>query len=158
MSYAKLTCTPRVFFAAVTGLIDYLCYCVFEPTLSLRLEDYELSVTYQGLVFAIMPLMYMIGTIITPFAIPKWIEIRVTLIIGSILLGGSILLVGPVYEDTNLVVMLVGLFLSGAFLGPIMIPNMAEMMIATKVKYPDSDLEHANSLLSGILNCCYGMG
>ena len=105
-----------------------------------------------------MPLMYLIVVMITPFAIPKWIEIRVTLIIGSILLGGSILLVGPVYEDTNLVVMLVGLFLSGAFLGPIMIPNMAEMMIATKVKYPDSDLEHANSLLSGILNCCYGMG
>ena len=100
----------------------------------------------------------MFGTILTPFCIPKWVEIRVTLMIGSILLGGSILLVGPVYEEINLIVMLVGLALSGLFLGPIMIPNMAEMMQSTQLKYPDSDLEHANSLLSGILNCCYGTG
>jgi len=102
--------------------------------------------------------MYMVGTIITPFAIPKWVEIRVTLFFGSLLLGGGMLLVGPVYEDQNLNVMLIGLGLSGLFLGPIMIPNMSEMMIATKIQYPESDLEHANSLLSGMLNCCYGLG
>ena len=104
-----------------------------------------------------MPLMYLIVVMITPFAIPKWIEIRVTLIIGCILLGGSVLLVGPVHED-NLIVMIIGLFLTGALLAPIVIPNMNEMMNATKIAYPESDLEHANSLLSGILNGCFGIG
>ena len=36
--------------------------------------------------------------------------------------------------------------------------NEAEMMNATALKYPNCDLDHANSLLSGILNSCYGLG
>jgi len=100
----------------------------------------------------------MIGTLLTPYIIPKWVEIRVVLMTGAFCLGSSVLLVGPFFEEKNLAVMCVGLFISGSFLGPLMIPNMAEMMFATKISYPESDLEHANSLLSGILNCCYGAG
>ena len=35
---------------------------------------------------------------------------------------------------------------------------MAEMMFATQLSYPQADIKHANSLLSGILNCMYGLG
>ena len=31
-------------------------------------------------------------------------------------------------------------------------------MNATKLAYPDCDLDHANSLLSGMLNCFFGFG
>mmetsp|Transcript_37150 Transcript_37150/g.45354 ORF Transcript_37150/g.45354 Transcript_37150/m.45354 type:complete len:115 (+) Transcript_37150:966-1310(+) len=102
--------------------------------------------------------MYVIGTLLTPYMLPKWVEIRVVLMTGAFLLGFSVLFIGPFYEEKNLTVMCVGLFVSGSLLGPIMIPNMAEMMFATKIHYPAGDLEHANSLLSGILNCCYGAG
>ena len=68
------------------------------------------------------------------------------------------LLVGPIYADTNLAVMVVGLVLSGAFMGPLIIPNMAEMMHATREAYPESDLDHANSLLSGLFNCSMAIG
>ena len=135
-----------------------LSYCIFEPTLSLRLEDYGLTQTIQGLTFAIMPIMYMLGTFLTPIVIPRWVEIRVTLITGLFILGFSILLVGPVFVEKNIVVMYIGLFMVGAFLGPAIIPNMAEMMFATKSAFPTSDLEYANSLLSGILSCMYGAG
>ena len=67
-------------------------------------------------------------------------------------------LVGPFYGGLNLPVMLIGLSLTGISLGPLVIPNMAEMMNATALKYPNCDLDHANSLLSGILNSCYGLG
>lgn len=158
LSYTQLLCTSRVIFAALTAMMSCLAYCVFEPTLSLRMEDYGLSQTYQGLIFAIMPLMYMVGTFMTPYAVPRWVEIRVTLIIGMIMLSLSMILVGPFFEEKNLTVMLIGLFLTGSFLGPTIIPNMAEMMFATKRAFPTSDLEHANSLLSGMLSCCYGAG
>ena len=120
----------------MTAMMVNLSYCIFEPTLSLRLEDYDLSQTYQGLIFAIMPLMYMLGTFLTPIIIPRWIEIRVTLLTGLFMLGVSILLAGPIFMDKSLVVMLIGLFMVGAFLGPTIIPNMAEMMFATKISFP----------------------
>ena len=62
-------------------------YGSLEPTLSLRLEEYNLTQIVQGFIFAIQPIFYMIGTFITPYAVPKWVEIRVTLITCQIGLG-----------------------------------------------------------------------
>ena len=60
-------------------------------------------------------------------------EVRTWLITGTFLLGFSVLFIGPFFEEKNLIVMCIGLFVSGCFLGPLMIPNMAEMMFATKI-------------------------
>ena len=46
-----------------------------------------------------MPFAYMFGTIVGSYAMPKWIEIRVTLMVGQLLLGLSVLLVGPFFEE-----------------------------------------------------------
>jgi MFS family permease len=73
-------------------------------------------------------------------------------------MGLSTFLIGPFFSDKNLGVMLLGLVLTGSCMGPLAIPNMAEMMDATKLAYPNCDLHHANSLLSGILNSCFGVG
>ena len=100
----------------------------------------------------------MLGTFLTPYVFPKWVEIRVTLISCLFALGLSTFLIGPFYEDENLPVMLVGLVLAGSCMGPLAIPNMAEMMDATRLVYPECDLEHANSLLSGMLNSSFGVG
>ena len=100
----------------------------------------------------------MIGTFATPYVVPRWVEYRVTLIVCLFGLGFSQFLVGPFYDDKNLTVMLIGLVLTGVFIGPLVIPNMAEMMRATSLRYPDCDMDHANSLLSGLLNCCFGLG
>lgn len=54
--------------------------------------------------------------------------------------------------------MALGFFLAGLFMGPLMIPNMPEMMHATRLAHPDSDLDYANSLLAGIFNSCLGVG
>ena len=51
-----------------------------------------------------------------------------------------------------------GLFMSGALLGPLLIPNVSEMILATKLAYPSNDLDHANSLLSGMFQCIVGIG
>lgn len=58
----------------------YIAYGSLEPTLSLRLVDYDVSQTTQGLIFGIQPLCYMLGTFLTPYIFPSWIEHRVTLI------------------------------------------------------------------------------
>ena len=110
----------------------------------------------MSLIFGIQPFFEMIGTFSTPYIIPRWVEHRVTLMTFLFLLGASTFLIGPFYGDLNLPVMLIGLTISGISLGPLVIPNMAEMMNATALKHPYCDLEHASSLLSGILNCCMG--
>ena len=110
------------------------------------------------MIFAIQPLLYILGTVAAPILIPKWVEIRITLITASLFLGLCYLLIGPVYEDVNLTVMLIGLTISGFMMGLQIIPNMAEMMYATKLKYPMCDLDYANSLLSGLFNCCFAIG
>lgn len=46
----------------------------------------------------------------------------------------------------------------GLFMGPLMIPTMPEMIAATKLAFPNCDLDYANSLLSGFLNTCFGIG
>lgn len=57
-----------------------------------------------------------------------------------------------------MVVMLIGLATSAIFYAPTIIPNMSEMMVSTRLHFPEHDLEHANSLLSGMLNSCFGIG
>ena len=54
--------------------------------------------------------------------------------------------------------MCIGLFFTGLSLGPLIIPNMAEMIVAAQIAFPDIDYEHANSLIGGMLNSAYGVG
>ena len=149
---------PRVIFAALSATMNYIVYCALEPTLTLRLEDYGLAQTQKGLVFTIMPTMYMISCFVAPYCQPKWMETRVWLTVSAFFLGFSMLFVGPFFIDKSLPVMCIGLFFNGCMLGPLIIPNMAEMIVATKIAYPDCDHEHANSLIGGVLNSAYGIG
>ena len=43
VSYGQLICRARIFFPAVTCSLNAFVYCVFEPTLSLRLQDYDVT-------------------------------------------------------------------------------------------------------------------
>mmetsp|Transcript_25968 Transcript_25968/g.51767 ORF Transcript_25968/g.51767 Transcript_25968/m.51767 type:complete len:462 (-) Transcript_25968:248-1633(-) len=158
LTYGSIFCMARVFFAAMSGMVGCMYYCVFDPTLALRMDHYGLSQTFQGVIFTVMPFSYMLGTLFTSYLLPKWIEIRVTLITGSLLLGLSILLIGPVFEERNPDMMVIGIALSFILIGPACIQNISEMMRVVEHAFPTYDLEHANSLLSGIVNGCFGVG
>ena len=54
--------------------------------------------------------------------------------------------------------MCIALFFAGFFLGPLMILPMQEMMVSTKLKFPDYDFEHSTNLLSGVMNSAVGVG
>ena len=101
---------------------------------------------------------YAAGTFLVPILIPKWVEYRVTLILSLLMLAVSTALIGPFIGGPDIVLMLIGLAFSGFFTGFLCIPNMPEMMEATAVMFPDSDLEHANDLLSGLLMAIFGVG
>ena len=158
LTYGKIICKPRVLFASLTAGTCFLAYGSLESTLSLRLEEYGLSQLIQGCIFGIQPVLYMLGTFLAPCLIPKWVEIRVTLIVCLFGLGLGTFLIGPFYTEMSLSAMLGGLVVTGCFLGPLIIPNMSEMMHATALAYPHCDMDHANSLLSGMLNCSFGLG
>ena len=100
----------------------------------------------------------MVGTLLTPRLIPHWIEIRLVLILCLIGLGFGSFLVGPVYTDLCLLSTISGLVITGLFIGPLLIPNVAEMMYAVKLAHPDCALDYANAKLSSLLNCCFALG
>ena len=100
----------------------------------------------------------MIGTFLIPYIVPKWVEHRVTIITSLGLLALATALTGPFFEEENLIAMCVGLGLSGFLMSFLSIPNMPEMMKGTREAYPNCDLDHANSLLSGMLNAGFGIG
>ena len=54
--------------------------------------------------------------------------------------------------------MIVGLFLSACFLGPLAIPALPEQIAATEEKFPHLDKEMSNNLNSGIFNSSLGIG
>ena len=105
-----------------------IVYGSLEPILSLRLLDYDVSDTQKGLIFGIEPLTYAMSTIVIPYIVPKWVEARVTMITALILLSFSTALVGPFYAELSMTCMLIGLAVSGFFLGFLIIPNMPEMI------------------------------
>ena len=90
-----------------------IVYCTLDPILSLRLPDYDLSDTVSGLVYGVMPLSFMISTLLFPYIVPKRVPHRVTLITSLFGLSFSQLLVGPFFEELNLASMIAGLSLSG---------------------------------------------
>ena len=102
--------------------------------------------------------MYTVSTLLIPYIAPKWVEHRVTMILGLFILAFFNLFVGPFFMEMNLTSMLVGLAVTGFSMGFLTIPNMPEMMTATVEAHPMSDLDHANSLLSGMLNAGFGSG
>ena len=135
-----------------------MIYGVFEPTLSLRLTDFGMSQTYQGMIIAIIPFMWMLGSLLHHRVFPKWIEPRVILMGGALLMSLSLPLVGPFYDEKNIPLMCAGLVLSGSLLGSMVISPMTENMNVTCKKWPGCDLLEANSLCSGIMNCNFNGG
>jgi len=61
----------------------------------LRLDDYGLGEQIKGLIFALQPTTYMLGTFGLPYLIPEWVPYRVTIFISLVLVGISTLLIGP---------------------------------------------------------------
>lgn len=174
LTYGKLICNQRVLHSAITAAIMYLVYGTLEPILALRLPDYtDLTKEETGFIFGIEPLTYLTGSMLVPFLIPQWVAHRVTLITSLLILSFATFLVGPVFADKNLNSMIIGLALSGFIMAFLGIPNMPEMIEACEQEEKDNnnnnlrgvqrqnskvDKNHANSMISGLLNASFGIG
>ena len=80
------------------------------------------------------------------------------MIVSLILLGLVSFLTGPFYTEKSLPVMLTGLLLQGACLGPLNILNVTEMIEATEEAFPKADMERASQLLCAIFCSSYASG
>ena len=128
------------------------------PTLTLRLEDYNVGESVRGLIFGIQPTTFIVGIFLGALVIPKWVPHRVTLIMSLLLTAVTVLLQAPFFAEKNLTSMLVGLGLSGFPLAMLCLPNLPEMIDGALEMHPNCDPDLTNSLLSGMLNACYGIG
>ena len=58
---------PRVVFALLTSALGNFVYTQLEPTLALRLEDFNASTLQMGMCLSIYGFVYIIGTISVPY-------------------------------------------------------------------------------------------
>ena len=103
--------------------------------------DFSLTSVETGCVLSILAVVYIIGTLLTPF-IPNWIEKRVTLISACFLMGLFNFLIGPSQIfglPESLLLVVIGLATSGSCMAPMLIPAMPEMMAAAKEKFPTTN-------------------
>ena len=75
------------------------------------------------MIFGIIPFTYFIGCVLVPW-IPKWVEIRVTLLVSLFFMGGFLYLIGPVFVDKSLTMMCIGLMMASIFMPLTIVPNM----------------------------------
>ena len=148
----------RILHSALAALVSYAVFGSLEPILSLRLGDYNVSQSSVGLIFAVQPGFYALGSFVTAAIIPKRVEYRVTMFIGLLLLAVATALIGPFYDEMDLPIMMVGLALSGFSVGLNCLPNMPEMIAATAINFKDYEEELAHNRLSGLLNAGFSGG
>lgn len=151
MGYFDLLRKPRILFAAINFGVIQFSIEVFEPTLALRLEDYNTSIIVDGLIIAISPIFMTISTYFSSYVLPSSMEFRVILISSTFLTGVFTTFIGPFYVEKDLVMMCVGLIICGLFRGSAFAYSLSEMIDCV------GNVKHSN-LLSGILFMSFGIG
>jgi len=94
VTIGKLLSDKRFFFAGATASLAYFCYGYMEPLLALRLKDFDLNQTEISYFFTILPLFYIISSVLVQFT-PSFIEKRFVLIVACSISFFSNLLTGP---------------------------------------------------------------
>ena len=152
ISYSDLLRKPRILFAALNFGIIQFSIAAFEPTLALRLDDYNTSTTINGLIISISPILMMFSTLLSSYIFPSWVEWRIILITSTLFAGLVTFFIGPFYTETDLATMCIALALSGLCKGSAFAFSLSEMIDCL-----GGEVRHSN-LLSGILFMSFGIG
>ena len=118
--------------------MQYFMFGFFEPILAFRAEEFNLSQFQVGLIFCILPVFYMIFTLM-PQRIPNGVEKRAIIIFACFAIAGFNLCVGPskmLHMPDSLAIMCFGLIMHGICEPFVIVPSLPEMINSTIEKFP----------------------
>ena len=133
VTYVELLKCPRIVFAAISCCLSNVVFSAMEPVLALRMVDFSLTSVQTGVILSIFPLVYIFGTLLTP-CIPARVDKRVTLMSSALLMGIFNVFIGPSQMfalPETLVLVVIGLVMSGSCMAPMTIPVLPEMIDAS---------------------------
>mmetsp|Transcript_30623 Transcript_30623/g.35053 ORF Transcript_30623/g.35053 Transcript_30623/m.35053 type:complete len:131 (-) Transcript_30623:257-649(-) len=119
------------------AFLAYFVICFGDPVLSLRLAEFNLPSIEYGAFFSCLFIGYIISAFLVLLSL-KRLTNRTVIICGSVLVGLSLILVGPsILLPNTIVIMFVGRTLMGLFVTSLIIPTLIEMTDVSLPKYPD---------------------
>ena len=151
---------PRILFGALSCCLSNVVFSQLEPILALRMNDFNLSSVQTGAVLAVLPFIYIFGTLLVP-CLPSWIDKRVTLMLSNVLMGVFTFFIGPsqlLGMPETLSLCLFGLLTAAVFLAPMVIPVLPEMIDASKEAFPNQNIKSTNNYASALFNTGLGLG
>jgi len=123
------------------------------------LKEFQFNSIQRGLFFAILPsAIFFSGLAFTIF--PKWLDERVIILTGALLLTLAMLLDGPslVFHFPNsALLMAIGQGFQGLGSGLLNIPGLPQMRIQANLAFPQREQE-INDYCSGLFNSFYAVG
>ena len=93
--------------------------------------------------------------------IPARVDKRVTLMSSALLMGIFNVFIGPsqIFAlPETLVLVVIGLVMSGSCMAPMTIPVLPEMIEASQAKFPSQNARTTNNYVSAIFNTALGLG
>jgi MFS family permease len=134
--------------------VTWVC---FEPTLAIRLEDFDLRSIQVGVFFSLGAISYIVMGIAT-IAISRRFSSRAMILCSSLMCGIGLLLCGPSNAlPESIFLMGAGQILIFGFGMVMCVPIIPEMIEATEKKYPQNKIEIAD-MASGTFTMFLALG
>ena len=121
--------------------ISYMCYGLITPFLPQHLHKYGIKGEQVGFFFGIPSASYMIGAILYN-KLPKYVDLKVWIIVGSLINVLSLLVVGPeeyTYLPTNLISVGAGLFIMGIGSAILLVPILPQLIAIANNTFPNEN-------------------
>ena len=136
---------------AIAAFLSYFQYVYFEPILTVRLLEFEISEFMIGLFFSINAVSYMIVSLFISWFTNRY-DNKAIISFGLLSTGLTHFLCGPIwFLPNNLIIMGIGQFLFGGFSIFFLITSLPVMITEATNHYPQQKFE-VSDMSSGIFN------
>ena len=157
VKYYKVFFRPVFFIISIATFLSYFWCCYTEPTMAIRLNEFNLSSLWIGAFFSISSLMYTVSSLLVSCFSNK-INNKLLIVLGLLFNGLGQLLVGPSpFLPDSLVLMWVGQVIHGFTVTFFLITCLPAMINDAVEGYPKQKNE-VTDMSSGIFNSMLGIG
>ena len=157
IKYYQIFFRPISIITSIATFLAVLWLTYFEPTLSLRLDDFGLSSLWIGAFFTLAPITYTISSLSISWMTSK-IDPKYIACIGLFLNGVSQFLIGPSsFLPDSLVLMVIGQLLHGFTAWMFLITSLPVIIDDALIKFPNRKIDVSDTS-SAIFNAFQSIG
>ena len=157
IKYSEILFRPIALITFISTFFALWWLTYFEPTLSIRLDDYGLSSLWIGVFFSLSPITYTISSLSISWMTSK-IDAKYLICIGLLFNGIAQLLVGPSpFLPDSLILMALGQLLHGFTVCLFLITSLPVIIEDAIINYPHKKIEVSDAS-AAIFNAFQSIG